>query len=135
MATIYAKGGRKTATSRAYLSPTKGKSTIQINKVPLDKYFTNQLNIITAKRPLEILKETEGITTEGYNISVFVKGGGTTGQAEAARHAIASAISQLGEPHKAAMKAEKLLTRDSRKVERKKPGLRKARKTKQWTKR
>ena len=136
MQTIYAKGGRKTATTRVYLSTTQGEGKIEINKTPLEQYFTNKINIITIKRPLEILKNAEGVNPEEtYNISLFIKGGGTTGQAESARHAIAHALAQLGEPYKAAMKAEKLLTRDDRQVERKKPGLPKARATKQWTKR
>lgn len=136
MQPIYAKGGRKRSTSRAYLSLSQGEDTITINKLPLEQYFSNSINVIKVKRPLALLKDKEGIDPNvGYNISVFVRGGGTTGQAEAARHAIAQAISHLGEPQKAAMKAEKLLTRDGRRVESKKSGLRKARKTTQWTKR
>lgn len=136
MPTIYAKGGRKKATSRAYITTTQGKGAIHINHMPLEEYFSNKLNILTVQRPLEILQNTEGIdTSTSYDIVVFVKGGGTTGQAESARHAIARAIAEMGSPHKAAMKAAKLCTRDGRRVERKKPGLRKARTRKQWTKR
>ena len=136
MQNIYAKGGRKTATSRAYLSISKGEGNIEVNKIPLAQYFTNKINVSTVKKPLEILKNIEGVNQEeNYNISLFVKGGGTTGQAESARHAIARAFAQLGEAYKDAMKKAGFLTRDARKVERKKPGLRKARATKQWTKR
>ena len=134
MATTYAKGGRKTSTSRVYLSPAKGETSIEVNGTPLEKYFSNQINITTVKRPLELVKGIEG-ETGSYKISAFVKGGGTTGQAESLRHGIARAFSALGEAPKKAMKAENLLTRDDRKVECKKPGRRKARKVKQWTKR
>ena len=132
----YAKGGRKRATSRAYLTIAKDKNEIYINKKPVDKYFTHQSAILTTQQPLEKLKNKEGIhQNEKYSIKVFVKGGGTTGQAEAVRHAIARALSQLSEAHKKEMKKAKFLTRDSRKVERKKPGLRSARAPQQWTKR
>lgn len=136
MQTIYAKGGRKKATARAYLSITKGEGKIQVERMPLEKYFTDKMDRITLKSPLEVLKKVEGINPdEQYNINLFIKGGGHTGQAQAARHAIASALSQIGEPYKMAMKAEKLLTRDGRRKEPKKYGLKKARKTEQWVKR
>lgn len=136
MQTLYAKGGRKTATSRAYIALTQGEGKIEINRKKLEAYFSNKVNVLTVKQPLEILKRSEGIDSKtSYNIAVFVKGGGTTGQAESVRHAIARAIAQIGDPYRAIMKSAKLLTRDSRMVESKKPGYRKSRDKKQWTKR
>lgn len=136
MATIYAKGGRKRATSRVYLSTKKGETTIHVNKTPLTDYFTKQLDITTVQRPLQLLSQTEEIDSkQAYQIASFVKGGGTTGQAEAIAQGIAQAIAQIGDPHKIIIDSENLRTRDGRKKERKKPGRIKARKRKQWTKR
>ncbi|MEM7362113.1 MAG: 30S ribosomal protein S9 [Bacteroidota bacterium] len=137
MEKIYAKGGRKTATARAFLSKAQGsENNIKVNKKPFEKYFTNPIDQKKLLVPLEVLKGREDINPEErYDIYVTVKGGGTTGQTEAIVHAIACALSALGEPYKSAMKRKKLLTRDPRMTESKKYGLKKARKTEQWVKR
>lgn len=119
--TIQATGRRKTATASVRLS--SGKGTIWVNKKLIEKYFPIQNLIHSVQQPLKL---TDALTK--YDIHLSVRGGGTTGQAEAARHAIARAIARLNPDHRAIIKANKLLTRDSRMVERKKYGQPKARK-------
>lgn len=137
MATIYAKGGRKSSVSRVYLTPIKEETTkIFFNKKPVEEYFSLDSNIFTVHQPLEALKKAEGIdSAQNFHIQVFVRGGGITGQAEAGRCGIAHAFAQIDENHKKIMRKSGFMTRDSRRVEPKKPGRRKARKVKQWNKR
>ncbi|MEM7174125.1 MAG: 30S ribosomal protein S9 [Bacteroidota bacterium] len=125
---MQATGRRKTATASARLA--EGKGEIWVNKRPIEKYFSTSQLIQSVKKPLYL---TEEITV--YDIHLSVKGGGTTGQAEAACLAIARAIVKLKPGHHPIIKKNGLLTRDARKVERKKPGQKKARKKFTWVKR
>lgn len=121
-------GKRKTSVARIGISPGTGK--IEVNKKPIKEYFSNELLVIHAKHPLEILKETEK-----YDIWVNVYGGGISSQANAIRLAIARAICELDPEKRPTMKQNRLLTRDPRMVERKKYGHKKARKKFQFSKR
>jgi small subunit ribosomal protein S9 len=121
-------GRRKTAVARIYLQ--KGKGTITINKRDIKEYFPTETLQYAAKQPLLISKNENN-----YDIVVNVKGGGIAGQAEAVSLAIARAIVKLDPEAKPALKAEELMTRDPRMVERKKPGQKKARKKFQFSKR
>jgi small subunit ribosomal protein S9 len=128
METINAIGRRKTSVARIYL--TTGKGEIKINKVPLETYFPS-LNISTVvKQPLNQVE-----VADKYDIRITVKGGGFKGQAEAIRLAIARALCEINAEFKPSLKKEGFLTRDSRMVERKKYGRKKARKSFQFSKR
>ncbi|GHT13077.1 30S ribosomal protein S9 [Bacteroidia bacterium] len=122
-------GRRKSAVARAYLS--LGKGQITINKRDLNEYFPSGILQYIVKQPL-ILTENEG----KYDIKVNLDGGGITGQAEALRLAIARALCEVDkEAYRPLLKSHGLLTRDSREVERKKPGQPGARKRFQFSKR
>jgi small subunit ribosomal protein S9 len=121
-------GRRKTAVARIYLQ--KGKGNITINQRDLKDYFPSETLQYAAKQPL-IITKNDG----NYDIVVNVKGGGIAGQAEAVSLAIARALVKLDPESKPALKAEELMTRDPRMVERKKPGQKKARKKFQFSKR
>lgn len=126
--TSIAVGRRKTSVARVWLKPGDGE--ILINQEPLKKYFPIET---LQKEILEPLKVTE---TEGqYNIHVNVRGGGQSGQAGAIKLGIARALTRLKEDFRPILRAYGLLTRDARMVERKKYGLRKARKRFQFSKR
>lgn len=125
---IQATGSRKTATANARLCVGKGE--VFVNKRPLAKHFPLPHLIATVMQPLQIVDELNT-----YDIHIRVKGGGTTGQAEASRHAIARAIVKLNPDCHAMLKKHDLLTRDPRMVERKKYGQPKARKKFTWVKR
>ena len=121
-------GRRKTAIARAYLS--SGRGEIKVNNRDFKEYFPSEVLQIIVKQPL--------ITTEqndNFNINVNVFGGGLSGQAEAIRLSIARALVELDPESRPALKAEGFLTRDSRMVERKKYGRRKARRAFQFSKR
>jgi small subunit ribosomal protein S9 len=121
-------GRRKTAVARAYLS--SGKGEIKVNNRDFKEYFPSEVLQIIVKQPL--------VTTEqnnNFNISINVFGGGLSGQAEAIRLSIARALVELDQESRPALKAEGFLTRDSRMVERKKYGRRKARRAFQFSKR
>lgn len=124
----YGTGRRKSSTARVYMS--KGTGAIVINERPLDKYFGRETARMVVLQPLE----TTG-RSKDFDIHVNVAGGGITGQAGAIRHGIARALlsydSQLRKP----LRVAGFLTRDARKVERKKIGLHKARKRPQYSKR
>ena len=125
---IYATGRRKRATARVYLS--EGTGNILINDLPLDKYFGREVAKILVRQPLKLLE-----CDEIFDFSVKVSGGGSFGQAGAIRHGISRALEKKNSEYRVALKAAGYLTRDSRKVERKKVGLRKARKAPQFSKR
>ena len=128
MDVIHKVGRRKTSVARVYLS--KGKGKITINKKDFQDYFPT--NLLRYK-----IEQAQSIVDEKgqYDIKVNVFGGGLTGQAEAIRLAIARALVEKNPDCKPKLKAESLLTRDSRMVERKKPGQKKARKKFQFSKR
>ena len=124
----YATGRRKTSTARVYL--TKGKGNILVNDLPLEEYFGREVAKILVKHPLELLDRLEK-----FDIKVKVSGGGSFGQAGAIRHGIARALEKYDVDNRPSLKSAGYLTRDSRKSERKKIGLVKARKSKQFSKR
>jgi len=128
MEVINAIGRRKEAVARIYLSEGNGKITI--NKRELDQYFPAATLQYIVKQPLNVL----GVA-ENYDIKINLCGGGFKGQAEAVRLAISRALVKINEESKPALKAEGFMTRDSRVVERKKPGRPKARKRFQFSKR
>lgn len=128
MELINAIGRRKTAVARVYLK--KGKGNIVVNDIDYKKYFPTAILQYTIHQPLKAAK-----LEEKYDIKVVVDGGGVTGQAGAVRLAIARAVVKLDAENKPLLKAEELLTRDPRMVERKKPGQKKARKRFQFSKR
>ena len=125
---IHAIGRRKSAVARVYL--TEGTGEITINKRTLADYFPSELIQFVVKQPLNLL----GVA-EKYNIKVTLCGGGYTGQSQALRLAIARALVKINEEDKKALRAEGFITRDSRAVERKKPGRPKARRRFQFSKR
>jgi small subunit ribosomal protein S9 len=124
----YGTGRRKTSTARVYLRP--GTGTIQINKLPIEAYFGRETARMVIRQPLEL---TESL--EKFDVIVNVKGGGGSGQAGAIRHGITRALMQYDETLRPALRAAGYVTRDAREVERKKVGLRKARKKPQFSKR
>ncbi len=128
MEKINATGRRKEAVARVYI--TKGKGNITINNCKIEDYFSvpNCRHII--KQPLEVLS-----LTDKYDIKVNLAGGGITGQAEALRLGISRALIKIDPEYRATLKPLGLLTRDSRVIERKKPGQPKARKKFQFSKR
>ncbi|NOZ72945.1 MAG: 30S ribosomal protein S9 [Chloroflexi bacterium] len=123
-------GRRKNASARVRLYPTGENPEIVINGKPMTEYFPR---IMDQLRLMEPLRVTE--TVEQFNISVLVKGGGITGQADAVRLGIARALTEVDEQLRAPLKKSGFLTRDARAKERKKPGLKRARKAPQYTKR
>jgi len=124
----YATGRRKTSSARVYLS--KGKGDITVNSKPLNEYFGRQVAQMLVMQPLKLTELDEKV-----NIKAMVKGGGSFGQAGAIRHGISRALIEFDEELRPQLKKAGLLTRDPRKVERKKPGLKKARKSSQFSKR
>ena len=126
---FYALGRRKSATARARLLP--GKGVITINNNSPEDYFDNSNQLIEkVKEPLKLLEKENQ-----YDLSIVVAGGGLSGQAEAIRLAIAKSLVVLNEDYKATLKKADLLSRDPREKERKKFGLKGARKKRQFTKR
>ena len=128
MEQINAIGRRKSSIARVYLK--KGTGTITINKRDLANYFPSAMLQYVVKQPLELL----GVTGE-YDIKANLDGGGFTGQSQALRLAIARALVKINAEDKKALRAQGFLTRDSREVERKKPGQPKARRRFQFSKR
>lgn len=121
-------GRRKTAISRIYMSA--GSGTITVNGKDYKEYFPTEVLQIILNQPFAAVNG-EG----GYDVNINVKGGGVAGQAEATRMAIARALVELNAENRPALKKEGFLTRDSRMVERKKYGRRKARRRFQFSKR
>ena len=124
----YATGRRKTSSARVYLS--KGQGKIMLNDNELSHYFGRQVAQMLVMQPLR-LTELDG----QVDIKAMVKGGGSFGQAGAIRHGISRALLEFDESLRPQLKSAGFLTRDDRRVERKKPGLKKARKSSQFSKR
>jgi len=124
----YGTGRRKTAVARVYLRP--GSGSIKVNRRDFDDYFPNQVLKMVIRQPL-LLTET----ADKFDILINVNGGGSTGQAGAIRHGISRALLEYNGELRPRLKAAGFLTRDPRKVERKKPGQPKARKRFQFSKR
>ncbi|MDR3350815.1 MAG: 30S ribosomal protein S9 [Prevotellaceae bacterium] len=129
MEVINALGRRKSAIARVYMNP--GNGAIVVNNRPMEQYFPMDILQYIVKQPLELTG-----TIANYDIKVNLDGGGIKGQAEALRLAIARALCKIDkEVHRPVLKANGLLTRDPREVERKKPGRPGARKRFQFSKR
>jgi small subunit ribosomal protein S9 len=124
----YGTGRRKTAVARVYLRP--GKGDITVNRRTFDEYFPNRVLKMIIRQPM-LLTETN----DKFDILVNVDGGGATGQAGAIRHGISRALLEYNAELRPRLKAAGFLTRDARKVERKKYGQPKARKRFQFSKR
>ncbi|WP_022961849.1 30S ribosomal protein S9 [Halopseudomonas pelagia] len=124
----YGTGRRKTATARVFLRP--GNGSIQINNRTIENFFGRETARMVVRQPLEL---TENVSK--FDVFVTVKGGGTTGQAGAIRHGITRALMEYDETLRGVLRKAGFVTRDAREVERKKVGLRKARKRPQYSKR
>ncbi|MCC7280415.1 MAG: 30S ribosomal protein S9 [Chromatiaceae bacterium] len=124
----YATGRRKSSAARVYLSLGSGKITV--NDRPLDTFFGRETSRMVVRQPLETVSMLNRI-----DVKVSVTGGGNTGQAGAIRHGIARALVDFDENMRRPLRQAGFLTRDAREVERKKVGLRKARKRPQYSKR
>lgn len=124
----YGTGRRKSSTARVFLRP--GTGNITINKESADTYFGRETSRMILRQPLDATE-----TNDNFDIVVTVKGGGDSGQAGAIRLGIARALLKYDEGMRGTLKKEGLLTRDARKVERKKVGLHKARRATQFSKR
>ncbi|HJN96114.1 MAG: 30S ribosomal protein S9 [Gammaproteobacteria bacterium] len=124
----YGTGRRKTSTARVYL--TSGKGEITVNRRPLDGYFGREVARMIVRQPLELVE-----MTKKFDINVSVRGGGSFGQAGAIRHGITRALMEYDGELKPTLRKAGFVTRDAREVERKKVGLRKARKKPQFSKR
>lgn len=125
---INALGRRKSSVARIFV--TEGTGKITINKRDLTEYFPSPILQFVVKQPLNLLN-----VAEKYDIKVNLNGGGFTGQSQALRLAIARALVKINADDKKALRAEGFMTRDSREVERKKPGQPKARRRFQFSKR
>lgn len=121
-------GRRKSSVARVYLIP--GTGVITVNDKPLEQYLPQEVLRMVVKSPL-VLTNTEG----QFDVNINVYGGGATGQAGAMRHGIARALLEAGDDYRPALKAAGFLTRDSRAKERKKYGLKGARRAPQFSKR
>ena len=128
METIHTIGRRKASVARIYVS--KGKGNITVNGKDFKEYFSVDTMQYKLQQPFNITD-----LAGKFDVKVNVDGGGTTGQAEAIRLAISRALCELDAENRPSLKSEGLLTRDSRVVERKKPGQKKSRKKFQWVKR
>ncbi len=124
----YATGKRKDSVARVYMVP--GKGNIFVNETPSDKYFRRPVLQMIIAQPFGITKRETA-----YDIHAFVLGGGLSGQAGAVKHGISKALEKAEPELRAALKAAGFLTRDSRVVERKHYGVRKARRSTQFSKR
>ena len=124
----YATGRRKKSIAKVWLK--KGSGQIYVNGKLFSDYFSNENHKMQIVRPFEIINQPTQ-----YDVRCSVKGGGHTGQAGAMVHGISKALVMFDESYKSTLKTEKLTTRDSRAVERKKPGRKKARRSFQFSKR
>ncbi len=123
-------GRRKRATARVRLYPAGETTEIVVNGKPMAEYFPRMMDQLRLLEPLRAVE-----AENQFNISVLVKGGGISGQTDAVRLGIARALIKADENLRAPLKKGGFLTRDARKKERKKPGLKRARKAPQYTKR
>jgi small subunit ribosomal protein S9 len=124
----YGTGRRKTSAARVYLRP--GNGDIRINKRSLEEYFGRETSRMIVRQPLELVD-----LNDKFDIKVTVEGGGSFGQAGAIRHGITRALMDYDESLRGTLRGAGFVTRDARAVERKKVGLRKARKRPQFSKR
>ncbi|MEO0435821.1 MAG: 30S ribosomal protein S9 [Pseudomonadota bacterium] len=124
----YGTGRRKTSTARVFLK--SGEGAITVNQRPLDVYFGREVARMIVRQPLELVE-----MNEKFDINVTVEGGGSFGQAGAIRHGITRALMDYDESLRGTLRSAGFVTRDAREVERKKVGLRKARKRPQFSKR
>src|SRR5215213_5732673 len=124
----YGTGRRKNAVARVFIKP--GKGTIVVNEKPLDEYFSRETGRMIVRQPLELIG-----SVDKFDIMCNVFGGGESGQAGAVRHGITRALIDFDAGLKSQLSAAGLVTRDAREVERKKVGLHKARRRKQYSKR
>ena len=124
----YGTGRRKTSTARVYLK--SGTGSITVNKRPLDGYFGREVARMIVGQPLELVE-----MVQKFDVNVSVRGGGSFGQAGAIRHGITRALMDYDSDLKPTLRKAGFVTRDAREVERKKVGLRKARKKPQFSKR
>jgi small subunit ribosomal protein S9 len=125
---IFATGRRKTAVSNVRLFEGKGETVV--NKIPVEKYFSYSFFMEEINRPFQVT----GLVGK-YHFTAHVNGGGPHAQATAVRHGVAMALSKISEDVRKVLKKNGFLTRDDRKKERKKPGLKRARRSPQWAKR
>ena len=128
MERYYGTGRRKTSTARVFLS--QGNGEIIVNGKSLDEYFGRETSRMVVRQPLELLN-----ATDKYDLYITVKGGGNNGQAGAIRHGNTRALIEFDPELKSDLRKAGFVTRDDRQVERKKLGLRKARKRPQFSKR
>jgi len=124
----YGTGRRKTSTARVYLR--SGDGSITVNQRPLDQYFGREVARMIVRQPLQLVE-----LNDKFDINVTVQGGGSFGQAGAIRHGITRALMEYDESLRGTLRGAGYVTRDAREVERKKVGLRKARKRPQYSKR
>jgi small subunit ribosomal protein S9 len=124
----YGTGRRKTSTARVFLTPGKGEITV--NNRPLDRFFGRQTARMIVRQPLKVMN-----LDQQFDVKVTVTGGGTTGQAGAIRHGLTRALMKYDESFRQKLRKAGFVTRDAREVERKKVGLRKARRATQFSKR
>ena len=124
----YGTGLRKSAVARVFMKP--GKGAIIINRKPIEEFFSRETGRMIVRQPLEL---TENLTS--FDIMVNISGGGESGQAGAVRHGITRALIDFDAELRPILRKAGLVTRDAREVERKKVGLRKARRAKQFSKR
>ena len=127
MAQYYGTGRRKTSTARVFLR--NGTGNIQINGRSIEEYFGREVARMIVRQPLELTQ-----TNDRFDAFVTVSGGGSFGQAGAIRHGLTRALMDYDESLRPALRAEGFVTRDAREVERKKVGLRKARRRPQFSK-
>ncbi len=125
---FYGTGRRKSSTARVFMRP--GSGSITVNKRPLDTFFGRKTAQMIVRQPLELMN-----LVDTFDITVTVAGGGTTGQAGAIRHGLTRALMEYDESFRPQLRKAGFVTRDSREVERKKVGLRKARRATQYSKR
>ncbi|MBR9857037.1 MAG: 30S ribosomal protein S9 [Oceanisphaera sp.] len=124
----YGTGRRKSSTARVFVK--QGSGNIVINKRSLDQYFGRETARMVVRQPLELVE-----MTENFDLYITVSGGGISGQAGAIRHGITRALMQYDETLRGSLRKAGFVTRDARRVERKKVGLHKARKRPQFSKR
>jgi len=124
----YGTGRRKSAVARVFMK--RGKGAITVNGKPVDEFFSRETGRMIVRQPLQLVNQLDG-----FDIKVNVIGGGESGQAGAVRHGITRALIEYDATLKPSLSAAGFVTRDAREVERKKVGLHKARRRKQFSKR